>query len=130
MIKTKVAFWRAGLYPANHSNLKSFLKALIGLKKAGPPKKPLLFWSCKQAIDLLRLRIQNYPLIFFAAIIYTLTAAVPLFHHNKVVGGIAITILANDLFGNLLLYQPSRTSYYMLFENKFNNGTCFWIASQ
>jgi len=43
MIKTKVAFWRAGFYPANQSNLKSFLKDLISWKKAGPPKKPLLF---------------------------------------------------------------------------------------
>jgi len=40
MIKTKVAFWRAGFYPANQ---KSFQKALIGWKK------PLLLWSCKQA---------------------------------------------------------------------------------
>jgi len=40
MIKTKVAFWRAGFYPAN---LKSFQKALISWKKASPPKKPLLF---------------------------------------------------------------------------------------
>jgi len=47
MIKTKMAFfWRAGFYPANQ---KCFQKALIGWKKAGPPKKPLLFWSCKQA---------------------------------------------------------------------------------
>jgi len=30
-------------YPANQGNLKSFQKALIGWKKAGPPKKPLLF---------------------------------------------------------------------------------------
>jgi len=43
MIKAKVAFWRAGFYPANQSNLKSFQNALIGWKKAGPPKKPLLF---------------------------------------------------------------------------------------
>jgi len=43
MIKIKVAFWKAGFYPANQSNLKSFLKALIGWKKASPPKKPLLF---------------------------------------------------------------------------------------
>jgi len=28
---------------ANQSNLKSFQKAPIGWKKAGPPKKPLLF---------------------------------------------------------------------------------------
>jgi len=43
MIKTKAAFWRAGIYPAIQSNLKGFLKALISWKKAGPPKKPLLF---------------------------------------------------------------------------------------
>jgi len=43
MIKIKVAFWRAGFYPANQSNLKSVQKSLIGWKKAGPPKKPLLF---------------------------------------------------------------------------------------
>jgi len=30
-------------YPANQSNLKKFQKALIGCKKADPPKKPLLF---------------------------------------------------------------------------------------
>jgi len=43
MIKTKVAFWRAGFYLANQSNLKSFQKALIRWTKASPPKKPLLF---------------------------------------------------------------------------------------
>jgi len=43
MIKTKVTFWRAGFYPANQSNLTGFQKALIGWKKAGLPKKPLLF---------------------------------------------------------------------------------------
>jgi len=55
MIKTKVAFWRAGFYLANQSNLKSIQKDLIGWKKpiwlAGknrPSKKPLLFWSCIQ----------------------------------------------------------------------------------
>jgi len=53
MIKSKVFFWRAGFSPANQSNLKSFRKALIGWKKAGPPKKPLVFWSCKQAILVL-----------------------------------------------------------------------------
>jgi len=49
MIKPKVAFWRAGFYPTNQSNLKSFQKALIGWKKAGLPKKPLLLRSCVQA---------------------------------------------------------------------------------
>jgi len=43
MIKTKVAFWSAVLYPANQSNLKGFQKALIGWIKAGPSKMPLLF---------------------------------------------------------------------------------------
>jgi len=43
MIKTKVALWRAGFYPANQNNLKSFQKSLIGWKKAGPSKKPVLF---------------------------------------------------------------------------------------
>jgi len=51
--KQKWHFWRAGFYPANQSNLKSFWKALIGWKKAGPLKKPLLFWSCIQAKSLL-----------------------------------------------------------------------------
>jgi len=43
MIKTKVAFWRAGFFPANQGFLKTFQIALIGWIKAGPPKKPLLF---------------------------------------------------------------------------------------
>jgi len=34
MIKTKVAFWRAGFFPANQSTLKSIQKALFGWKKA------------------------------------------------------------------------------------------------
>jgi len=43
MIKTKVAMLEGRLYPANQSKLKSIQKALIDWKKAGPPKKPLLF---------------------------------------------------------------------------------------
>jgi len=39
----------AGIYPANQNNLKSFQKALIGWK-AGSPKKPLLFYSCKRLL--------------------------------------------------------------------------------
>jgi len=39
----------ADFYPANQIILKKFQKVLIGWKKAGPPKKSLLFWSCKQA---------------------------------------------------------------------------------
>jgi len=41
--KQKWLFWRAGFYPANQSNLKSIQKALLGWKKADPPKNPLLF---------------------------------------------------------------------------------------
>jgi len=37
MIETKVTFLE-GFYPANQNNLKSFQKALIGWKKAGPLK--------------------------------------------------------------------------------------------
>jgi len=43
MIKTKVTFLEAGFCTANQCNLKSIQKALIGSKKAGPPKKPRLF---------------------------------------------------------------------------------------
>jgi len=43
MIRAKVAFFEGQLLSNNQSNLKSFKKALIGWKKAGPPKKPLLF---------------------------------------------------------------------------------------
>jgi len=43
MIKPKVAFWRAGFFPANQGFLKTLQIALIGWIKAGPPKKPLLF---------------------------------------------------------------------------------------
>jgi len=42
MLQTDFFSWRAGFYPANQSNLKSLQKALIGWKKAGTPKKPLL----------------------------------------------------------------------------------------
>jgi len=51
MIKTKAAFWRADFFPANQSFLKAFLVALIGWIKAGSPKKPLLFRSCKQVYN-------------------------------------------------------------------------------
>jgi len=43
MVKTKVAFWRVGFFPAYLSNLKSFEKALIGWKKAGLQKSHFCF---------------------------------------------------------------------------------------
>jgi len=42
MIKTKVALLD-DFYSSNQSNLKSIQRALIGWKKAGPSKQPLLF---------------------------------------------------------------------------------------
>jgi len=51
MIKTKVAFFEGRpFFTPNRGFLKPFHISLIGCIKAGPPKKPLLFWSCKQAI--------------------------------------------------------------------------------
>jgi len=51
--KHKWLFCRAGFFLANSELrlwlFKTFQIALIGWIKAGPPKKPLLFWSCKQA---------------------------------------------------------------------------------
>jgi len=43
-------FWRAGFYPANQGFLKTFLDCSDWLNKSRPSKKPLLFWTCKQAI--------------------------------------------------------------------------------
>jgi len=57
--RSSLFVWWAGYYPANQRNLKSFLNALIGWKKAGHPKKPLCFWTCKQAVLVL-----NYYIIF------------------------------------------------------------------
>jgi len=53
--KQKWLFWRASFFPVNQGFLKTFQIALIGWIKAGPPKKLLLFWSCKQAIYMLQL---------------------------------------------------------------------------
>jgi len=44
MNKTKGLLWRAGFYPGNQSNLKNFLKSLIGWKiKADPSKTRFCF---------------------------------------------------------------------------------------
>jgi len=43
MIKTKVAFLKGRLFPANQGFLKTFQIVLIGWIIAGPPKKPVLF---------------------------------------------------------------------------------------
>jgi len=42
MIKTKLAFLEGRLF-SSQSFLKTFQIAVIGWKKAGPPRKPLLF---------------------------------------------------------------------------------------
>jgi len=43
MIKTKVAFLEGRHLSSQSEQLKSLQKTLIGWKKAGPPKMPLLF---------------------------------------------------------------------------------------
>jgi len=43
MIKTKVAFWKAGFFSANQGFLKTFQIVLIGWVKVGRLKKPLCF---------------------------------------------------------------------------------------
>jgi len=41
----------AAFFPANQKFFKAFF-ALIGWVKAGPPKRPLLLWTCKQAFSV------------------------------------------------------------------------------
>jgi len=43
MIKTLVAFWRAGLYPANQNNLKSYQKLWLAGKKPAFQKSHFCF---------------------------------------------------------------------------------------
>jgi len=50
--KQKWLFRRPAFFPANQL-FENFLTAVIGWIIAGTPKKPLLFWSCKQAIYFL-----------------------------------------------------------------------------
>jgi len=46
-------FWRASSYPANQSYFNSFQIALNRLEKAGPSKKPFLFWTCRSGMFLM-----------------------------------------------------------------------------
>jgi len=48
MINTKVAFMEGRLLSGQSEQFEKLSKS-SGWKKAGPPKKTLLFWSCKQA---------------------------------------------------------------------------------
>jgi len=50
MIKTKAAFLEGRLSSSQSEQLKKYSKSSDWLKKAGPLKKPLFFWSCKQAV--------------------------------------------------------------------------------
>jgi len=49
MIKTKVAFLEGRLLSRQSEQTEKFSKSPDWLEKAAPPKKPLLFWTCKQA---------------------------------------------------------------------------------
>jgi len=57
MIKTKVAFLEGRLFPVNQSFLKTLQISLIGWIKASPLNKPLLFLSCKQAVNFISLSL-------------------------------------------------------------------------
>jgi len=67
-------FWRIGFFPANQSFLNTFSIALIGWIKAGLPKKPLLFWSCKQAKYLLQKKVftKNFSIFSKMTVVYIL----------------------------------------------------------
>jgi len=49
MIKTKVAFLEGWLLSNQSEQSEKFSKNSDWLEKSRPSKKPLLFWSCKQA---------------------------------------------------------------------------------
>jgi len=55
MIKTKMAFLEGRLLSSQSEQFKKYSIRSEWLKKAGPPKKPLLFRSCKQAKCALKL---------------------------------------------------------------------------
>jgi len=57
--QTKVAYLEGQLFFSQSEFLKTFQTALTGWIKAGPPKKPLLFLSCKQAIYHIKHVIQQ-----------------------------------------------------------------------
>jgi len=50
MIKTNVAFLEGRLFSSESDIFEYFLNYSDWLVKSRPSKKPLLFWSCKQAI--------------------------------------------------------------------------------
>jgi len=50
MIKTKVAFVEDRVLSSQSEQFKRYSKSSDWLEKSRPSKKPLLFWSCKQAI--------------------------------------------------------------------------------
>jgi len=49
MIKTKLAFLKGRLLSSQSEQSEKFSKSPDWLEKSQPSKKPLLFWSCKQA---------------------------------------------------------------------------------
>jgi len=49
MIKTKVAFLEGRLLSIQSEQFKKYWKSSDWLEKSRPSKKPLLFWSSKQA---------------------------------------------------------------------------------
>jgi len=64
--KQKWLFWRAGFYPANESNLKSFYKALIGWKKPALQKSHFCFDHANRLI-ITRIEADFLTRLFFPA---------------------------------------------------------------
>jgi len=54
MIKTKVAFLKGRLLSSQSEQSETFSKSFDWLKSRSFKKKPLLFWSCKQAMYTLQ----------------------------------------------------------------------------
>jgi len=64
MIKTKVAFLEGRILSSQSEQSEKFFKALIGWKKAGPPKKPLLF----NHVNRLRMHILNFKPLYISSL--------------------------------------------------------------
>jgi len=67
MVKAKVFFfWRAGLFPAQQKKTKKFSKSSDWLENAGPPKKPLLFWSWPGSVYMIKTKVAFGGPAFFS----------------------------------------------------------------
>jgi len=59
MFKNKVAFLEGRLFSSQSELFEDFLNFSDWLDKNGLPKRPLIFWTCKQAIYLFTAAMLN-----------------------------------------------------------------------